>query len=84
MMTYQVSIRKYTFRNLPLKISGMNLQHSAPPPIVFPRKRYDEVAREVLETSKLSADDPAKQFAMTFFDNKFNSLVPLKALYFLG
>lgn len=56
----------------------------SPTPNRFPRKRYDEVAREVLETSKLAADDPAKQFAMTFFDNKFNSLVPLKVLYFLG
>lgn len=65
-------------------MSVVHLQHSALPPIVVTRERYDEVAREVLETSKVAADDPAKQFAMTFFDNKFNSLVPLKVLYFLG
>eukprot|EP00752_Nemacystus_decipiens_P012197 g10813.t1 len=46
-------------------------------------KRYDEVAREVLEASKVAADDPTKQFAISFFDNKFNSLVPLKVTYFL-
>lgn len=46
-------------------------------------RRHREVAREVLEASKVAADDPVKQFAMTFFDNKFNSLVPLKVTYFL-
>ena len=45
--------------------------------------RHEEVAREVLEASKIAADDPAKQFAISFFDNKFNSLVPLKIAYFL-
>ena len=46
--------------------------------------RHGEVAREVLEDSKLAADDPAKQFAISFFDNKFNSLIPLKVAYFLA
>lgn len=45
--------------------------------------RHNEVAREVLEASKVVADDPVKQFAISFFDNKFNSLVPLKITYFL-
>eukprot|EP00903_Cladosiphon_okamuranus_P005324 g5322.t1 len=47
------------------------------------RRRHKEVAREVLEASKIAADDPVKQFAISFFDNKFNSLVPLKITYFL-
>eukprot|EP00903_Cladosiphon_okamuranus_P012376 g11599.t1 len=45
--------------------------------------RHEEVAREVLEASKIAADDLQKQFAISFFDNKFNSLVPLKITYFL-
>lgn len=47
------------------------------------RCRHEEVAREVLEASKVAAEDPVKQFAIDFFDNKFNSLVPLKITYFL-
>eukprot|EP00752_Nemacystus_decipiens_P007406 g6624.t1 len=47
------------------------------------RHRHDEIAREVLEASKMAADDPVKQFAINFFDDKFNSLVPLKITYFL-
>eukprot|EP00903_Cladosiphon_okamuranus_P012371 g11596.t1 len=47
------------------------------------RNRHHEVASEVLEASKIAVDDPQKQFAISFFDNKFNSLVPLKVTYFL-
>ncbi|CAM9270140.1 unnamed protein product [Ectocarpus sp. 6 AP-2014] len=46
------------------------------------RNRHDEIAREVLEASKLAADDPAKQFAISFFDNKATSLLPLMTDYF--
>ncbi|CAM9889716.1 unnamed protein product, partial [Ectocarpus sp. 6 AP-2014] len=44
--------------------------------------RYDEAAREVLEASTVAAYDPAKLFAISLFDNKFNSLPPLKIVYF--
>lgn len=37
----------------------------------------------MLEETRLSATDPVKQFAISFFDNKFTSLVPLKVAYFL-
>eukprot|EP00752_Nemacystus_decipiens_P014976 g13334.t1 len=46
------------------------------------RNRHHEIAREVLEESKLTADDPAKQFAISFFDNKATSLLPLMTDYF--
>lgn len=49
----------------------------------FGLRRHREVAKEVLEASKTAADDAQKQFAISFFDNKFNSLVPLKVTYFL-
>jgi len=45
-------------------------------------ERYGEVAREVLEASKLTATDPIKQFAVSFFDIKTTSLIPLKIVYF--
>lgn len=45
-------------------------------------RRHDEIAREVLDASKLAADDPAKQFAISFFDNKATSLLPLMTDYF--
>jgi len=48
------------------------------------RSRYNEVAREAVEASKVAADDPAKQFAISFFDNKLTSLLPLKVTYFVG
>lgn len=32
--------------------------------------RYGEVAREVLEASKLAVEDPTKLFAISFFDDK--------------
>ena len=44
---------------------------------------YGTVVREVLAESVMTANDPFKQFAISFFDNKFNSLVPLKIAYFL-
>ncbi|CAM9235018.1 unnamed protein product [Laminaria digitata] len=47
------------------------------------RYRYQEVAEEVLAETKLTAGDPFKQRAVSFFDSKFNSLVPLKASYFV-
>lgn len=37
----------------------------------------------MLEESRLAATDPVKQFAISFFDNKFASLIPLKIAYFL-
>ncbi|CAB1104024.1 CPO-like [Ectocarpus sp. CCAP 1310/34] len=46
------------------------------------QNRYDEAAREVLEASTVAAYDPAKLFAISLFDNKFNSLPPLKIVYF--
>lgn len=47
--------------------------------------RYDEVAQEVLDESIVTANDQSqfKVEAVKFFDNKFGSLVPLKALYFV-
>lgn len=45
--------------------------------------RYKDVAEEVLAETKLTATDKFKQNAVAFFDNKFNSLVPLKAAYFV-
>eukprot|EP00903_Cladosiphon_okamuranus_P008504 g8169.t1 len=47
------------------------------------RKRYKSASRDVLEESRLSATDPLRQFAISFFDNKVLSLIPLKAAYFL-
>lgn len=47
-------------------------------------RRYEEVAREALNESAITAIDPFKQVAISFFDNKAASLVPLKALYFLA
>ena len=44
---------------------------------------YQEVAEEVLAETNLTATDRFKQNAVKFFDNKFNSLVPLKAAYFV-
>lgn len=45
---------------------------------------YDEVAYEALNESTITADDPFKQAAISFFDNKLASLLPLKSLYFVG
>lgn len=47
-------------------------------------RRYSEVAAEVLAESTITASDTYKQAAISFFDNKFGSLVPLKATYFVG
>ena len=44
---------------------------------------YDEVAQDVLDESTITADDPLRQEAVEFFDNKFGSLVPLKVLFFV-
>lgn len=44
---------------------------------------YDEVAQEVLAESVITGGDDFKQAAITFFDNKFGSLVPLKAQFFV-
>ena len=44
---------------------------------------YGTLSREVLAESVLTANDPFKQFAISFFDNKFKSLIPLKIAYFL-
>ena len=44
---------------------------------------YLKGAREVLEETKITAGDQSKQQAITFYDNKFGSLVPLKAAYFI-
>ncbi len=44
---------------------------------------YETVSREVLAETAITANDPYKQFALSFFDNKFNSLIPLKIAYFL-
>lgn len=45
-------------------------------------RRHGEIAREVLEASKLAADDAAMQYAISFFDNKATSLLPLMTDYF--
>lgn len=47
-------------------------------------RRYSEVAAEVLAESTITANDTYKQEAISFYDNKFGSLVPLKALYFVA
>eukprot|EP00752_Nemacystus_decipiens_P017791 g15951.t1 len=47
------------------------------------RRRHEEVAREVLEASKLAASNTTKEFAISFFDSKISSLTPLLATYFL-
>lgn len=44
---------------------------------------YGNVSREVLAETATTANDPYKQFAISFFDNKFNSLIPLKIAYWL-
>ncbi|CAM9706452.1 unnamed protein product, partial [Scytosiphon promiscuus] len=49
----------------------------------YNNKSYRSGARAVLEQSALTADSPYRQFALSFFDNKFNSLIPLKIAYFL-
>lgn len=53
-------------------------------PFIFEHFSYEEASRVVLEESRLSATDTVRQFAITFFDNKFSSLIPLKIAYFLG
>ena len=45
--------------------------------------RHDEIAREILEASKVAANDTTKEFAITFFDDKLSSLTPLQITYFL-
>lgn len=45
---------------------------------------YKEEARDVLEETKITATDPEKQFAISFFDNKFASLIPLKVVFVLA
>eukprot|EP00752_Nemacystus_decipiens_P008074 g7217.t1 len=47
------------------------------------RKSYKAASRDVLEETRLTATDPVKQWAISFFDNKFSSLIPLKIAYFL-
>lgn len=48
------------------------------------RRSYKSEAYDVLEQTKITATDDAKQFALSFFDNKFASLIPLKILYVLA
>ncbi|CAM9609976.1 unnamed protein product, partial [Hapterophycus canaliculatus] len=40
------------------------------------KNSYEAEARDVLEETKVTADDTEKQFAISFFDNKFASLIP--------
>lgn len=47
------------------------------------RKTYDAVVNDVIEESRLMANDDYKKASINFFDNKFNSLVPLKIIYFM-
>lgn len=47
------------------------------------RKKYRKAANEVIEESRLMATDLYKQAAITSFDNKFISLIPLKAQFFI-
>ncbi|CAM9281589.1 unnamed protein product [Hapterophycus canaliculatus] len=46
-------------------------------------RSYRRGARAVLEETAITASSPYRQFALSFFDNKFNSLIPLKIAYFL-
>lgn len=46
-------------------------------------RSYDMAAEDVLYESRLMAEDEFKQAAITFFDNKFSSLIPLKISYFV-
>lgn len=46
-------------------------------------RSYEAQAMDVLEATKDTATDPEKQFAISFFDNKFASLIPLKVVYVL-
>lgn len=66
-----------------LCVFGWSSLAVTPRPILISVHRYDEVAREVLEASKLAVEDPTKQFAISFFDGKSSSLIPLKVTYFL-
>ncbi|CAM9676919.1 unnamed protein product, partial [Hapterophycus canaliculatus] len=45
---------------------------------------YKKQAKDVLEETKITANVPEKQFAISFFDNKFASLIPLKVLFVLS
>ena len=45
--------------------------------------RYLQGAKEVIEETKITAGDELRQQAISFYDNKFGSLVPLKAAYFI-
>lgn len=45
--------------------------------------RYRRAVKEVLEETRLAATDPFKLAAISFFDNKFAALVPLKIAHFL-
>ncbi|CAM9509280.1 unnamed protein product, partial [Scytosiphon promiscuus] len=47
-------------------------------------RHYEAQARDVLEETKATATDEEKQFAISFFDNKFASLIPLKIIYVLA
>ena len=40
-------------------------------------------AEEVIEETRITAEDESRQQAISFFDNKFGSLVPLKAAFFI-
>ena len=44
---------------------------------------YLHGANDVIEETKFTAEDEYRQQAISFFDNKFGSIVPLKALYFV-
>ncbi|CAN0194683.1 unnamed protein product [Scytosiphon promiscuus] len=47
-------------------------------------RNYEDEARDVLEQTRITATDPEKQFAISFFDNKFASLIPLKVVFVLA
>ncbi|CAM9338597.1 unnamed protein product [Ectocarpus sp. 8 AP-2014] len=45
--------------------------------------RYKDVVHDVLDESAMTADSLYKQVAISFFDDKVNSLIPLSVDYFL-
>eukprot|EP00904_Undaria_pinnatifida_P002795 jgi/Undpi1/12516/HiC_scaffold_6.g02185.m1 len=47
------------------------------------RNHHLRDAKEVIEETKITAEDVSRQQAIDFFDNKFGSIVPLKAAYFV-
>ncbi|CAM9482619.1 unnamed protein product [Ectocarpus fasciculatus] len=51
--------------------------------VADPGYRYYEAVPDVIEASLFTASSPYRQFAVSFFDSKFGSLIPLKIAYFL-